>query len=125
MISLEFLTVVRVESEYSTDTVRQACWRTWRIGQTEPVDVYFFVYKDTLQTEALKLVARGIRAASMVDGELTSEDRLAAYAEEGDRSDAEARKTQHAISPSTPLAGSQASRIQRSGPTFTSEATGL
>lgn len=76
---VEFPTVVWVEPEYSTYIVRQASRRTWRIGQTEPVHVYFLVYRQTIQAQALALVARGIRAASLVDGEVPPEDSLAGY----------------------------------------------
>jgi superfamily II DNA or RNA helicase len=78
---VEFPTVVWVEPEYSTYIVRQASRRTWRIGQTEPVHVYFLVYRQTIQAQALALVARGIRAASLVDGEVPPEDSLAGYGE--------------------------------------------
>lgn len=78
---VEFPTVVWVEPEYSTYIVRQASRRTWRIGQTEPVHVYFLVYRHTIQAQALTLVARGIRAASLVDGEVPPEDSLAGYGE--------------------------------------------
>jgi hypothetical protein len=43
--------------------------------------VYFLVYRQTIQAQALALVARGIRAASLVDGEVPPEDSLAGYGE--------------------------------------------
>lgn len=76
---VQFSTIVWFEPEYSTYTVRQASRRTWRIGQTRPVNVHFLVYEDSLQESALALVARGILAASTIDGELSLEDRLAAH----------------------------------------------
>lgn len=81
---VQFSTVVWVEPEYSTYTVRQASRRTWRIGQTQPVNVHFLVYRDTLQANALAHVARGILAASMVDGEIMPDGRLAAADSRGD-----------------------------------------
>jgi len=81
---IEFSTLVWIEPEYSTYIVRQASRRTWRIGQRERVAVHFLVYRDTLQADALALVARGILAASMVDGEITPDGRLAAYDSRGE-----------------------------------------
>ncbi len=76
---IQFADVLWMEPEYSTYTVRQASLRTWRIGQTQPVTVRFLVYRDTVQTQTLSLVAKGIRAASMVDGEVLVDDTLAEY----------------------------------------------
>jgi superfamily II DNA or RNA helicase len=80
---VRYATVVWVEPEYSTYIIRQASRRTWRIGQTRPVDVHFLVYAQTVQEAALALVAQGILAASAVDGELSLEDRLAAHSSDG------------------------------------------
>lgn len=79
---LDFSSIVWVEPEYSTYTVRQASRRTWRLGQTRPVNVHFLVYENTLQDTALALVARGILAASIVDGELSTEEKLAALGQD-------------------------------------------
>ena len=76
---IQFPDVIWMEPEYSTYTVRQASRRTWRIGQTEPVTVRFLVYRDTLQQHALGIVAKGIRAASMIDGEVLMDETLAEY----------------------------------------------
>ena len=78
---VQFSTIVWAEPDYSTYVVRQASRRTWRIGQTNPVDVHFVVYSGTLQAAALALVARGILAASTVDGEVVTSDRLSRIAE--------------------------------------------
>ncbi|MFN8475529.1 MAG: hypothetical protein U0822_25320 [Anaerolineae bacterium] len=64
--------------------MRQASRRSWRIGQREPVEVNYFVYEETLQADALALVAAKVRSALMVEGELP-EDGLAAL--EGDGQD--------------------------------------
>jgi hypothetical protein len=48
------------------------------------VDVHFLVYRDTLQADALRLVARGILAACMVDGDITPDGHLAASDNRGD-----------------------------------------
>ena len=62
---------------------RQASRRSWRIGQTRPVKVVFMSYKNTLQADALKLVAKKLQSALAVEGELP-EDGLAAYGDDGD-----------------------------------------
>ena len=41
--------------------MRQASRRSWRIGQTEPVQVVFMAYRNTLQADALKLVAQKLQ----------------------------------------------------------------
>ena len=70
-------------SNYSVYTMRQASRRSWRIGQTEPVQVVFMAYRNTLQADALTLVARKLQSSLAVEGELP-EDGLAAYGDEGD-----------------------------------------
>ena len=57
--------------------------RSWRIGQTRPVKVVFMSYKNTLQADALKLVAKKLQSSLAVEGELP-EDGLAAYGDDGD-----------------------------------------
>ena len=64
-------------------TMRQASRRSWRIGQTRPVKVVFMSYRNTLQADALKLVARKLQSSLAVEGELP-EDGLAAYGDDGD-----------------------------------------
>ncbi len=63
--------------------MRQASRRSWRIGQTRPVKVVFMSYRNTLQADALKLVAKKLQSSLAVEGELP-EDGLAAYGDEGD-----------------------------------------
>ncbi len=63
--------------------MRQASRRSWRIGQTRPVKVVFMSYRNTLQADALKLVAQKLQSSLAVEGELP-EDGLAAYGDDGD-----------------------------------------
>ena len=63
--------------------MRQASRRSWRIGQTRPVKVVFMSYRNTLQADALKLVAKKLQSSLAVEGELP-EDGLAAYGDDGD-----------------------------------------
>ena len=63
--------------------MRQASRRSWRIGQTQPVQVVFMAYRNTLQADALKLVAKKLQSSLAVEGELPA-DGLAAYGDDGD-----------------------------------------
>ena len=78
-----FQTLVWYETDYSVYTMRQASRRSWRIGQTEPVQVVFMAYRNTLQADALQLVAKKLQSSLAVEGELP-EDGLAAYGDDGD-----------------------------------------
>ncbi len=79
-------TLVWFETDYSVYVSRQASRRSWRIGQTRPVKVVFMSYKNTLQADALKLVAKKLQSSLAVEGELP-EDGLAAYGDDGDGDD--------------------------------------
>ena len=68
---IDFPTIVWYETDYSVYTVRQASRRSWRIGQDQPVDIYYFAYKDTLQANALQLIAKKMQTSLAVEGELT------------------------------------------------------
>ena len=80
---IDFPTLCWFETDYSTYVMRQASRRSWRIGQTRPVKVVFMSYRNTLQADALKLVAKKMQSSLAVEGELP-EDGLAAYGDEGD-----------------------------------------
>ena len=80
---VDFPTIVWFETDYSVYTMRQASRRSSRIGQTQPVQVVFMAYRNTLQADALKLVAKKLQSSLAVEGELP-EDGLAAYADDGD-----------------------------------------
>ena len=80
---IDFPTIVWDETDYSVYVVRQASRRSWRIGQTRPVKVVFMSYRNTLQADALKLVAKKMQSSLAVEGELPK-DGLAAYGDDGD-----------------------------------------
>ena len=80
---IDFPTLVWGEVDYSVYVMRQASRRSWRIGQTRPVKVVYMSYRNTLQADALKLVAKKLQSSLAVEGELP-EDGLAAYGDEGD-----------------------------------------
>ena len=80
---IDFPTLCWYETDYSVYVMRQASRRSWRIGQTRPVKVVFMSYKNTLQADALKLVAKKLQSSLAVEGELP-EDGLATYGDDGD-----------------------------------------
>ena len=80
---MDFPTICWAETDYSVYVMRQASRRSWRIGQTRPVKVVFMSYRDTLQADTLKLVAKKLQSSLAVEGELP-EDGLAAYGDDGD-----------------------------------------
>ena len=59
---VEFPTICWYETDYSVYTMRQASRRSWRIGQTQPVQVVFMAYRNTLQADALQLVAKKLQS---------------------------------------------------------------
>src|SRR5262249_18018460 len=79
---VQFQSVIWAEPTFSVYTLRQASRRCWRIGQREPVEVTHLVYGDTLQADALALVAAKVRSSLMVEGDLP-EDGLAAVEADG------------------------------------------
>ncbi len=83
---IDFPTLVWFETDYSVYVSRQASRRSWRIGQTLPVKVVYMSYRNTLQADALKLVAKKLQSSLAVEGELP-EDGLAAYGDDGDDGD--------------------------------------
>ena len=80
---IDFPTLCWFETDYSVYVSRQASRRSWRIGQTRPVKVVFMSYRNTLQADALKLVAKKMQSSLAVEGELP-EDGLAAFGDDGD-----------------------------------------
>lgn len=74
---LDFPTIVWMAIDYSVYTVLQASRRSWRIGQTQPVKVYYFAYEETIQEDALQLVAAKVAASLRVNGDTVSDDSLA------------------------------------------------
>lgn len=76
-----FPTIVFYQTGYNIFTVRQAARRSWRIGQTQPVKVYFLCYQQTMQEIALYLVAEKLETALMIEGDIP--EGLADYSNSG------------------------------------------
>jgi len=77
---LEFPTIIFFQCGYSVFTLRQASRRSWRIGQQQPVRVFFMAYAETMQEKALSLMAQKMETSLAVEGEL-SDQGLAALSE--------------------------------------------
>lgn len=77
---LDFPTIVFFQCGYSVFTLRQASRRSWRIGQKQPVRVFFMAYAETMQDKALSLMAQKMETSLAVEGEL-SDQGLAALSE--------------------------------------------
>src|SRR2546429_7823147 len=67
-----FPTVIYVSFPTSVSDLRQSSRRPYRIGQTQPVKVVFFVYP-TMETDLLRLLALKMKASLMVEGKLPGE----------------------------------------------------
>ncbi|MCL4502395.1 MAG: hypothetical protein M1438_11175 [Deltaproteobacteria bacterium] len=79
---VEFPTLIFFQTGYSVFTLRQASRRSWRIGQEQPVKVYYLNYGNTMQELALSLLAAKMETALAVEGDLTDKG-LLALAESG------------------------------------------
>ena len=77
----DYPTIYFYQTGYNVFSLRQAARRSWRIGQTVPVRVFFAVYRNTMQEIAISLVAKKLEVALMVEGELP--EGLADYASSG------------------------------------------
>jgi len=77
---VEFPTIIFFQTGYSIFTLRQASRRSWRIGQDQPVRVYYLSYADSMQATALSLIAAKLETALTVEGDL-SDGGLAALAQ--------------------------------------------
>ncbi len=64
-----FSTVVFYEVEYSLYTLWQAVRRVWRLGQTQPVKAVFSVYSGAMESIALALMGKKMKAAQLLYGD--------------------------------------------------------
>jgi SNF2 family DNA or RNA helicase len=78
---INFPEVVWYQQDYSVYVLRQASRRSWRIGQTKPVNVHYLFYQSSIQDKAIKLNIQKLRTALLTEGDLVDEG-LVAQAEE-------------------------------------------
>jgi len=67
---LDFPTIVFMQSGYNVYTLQQAARRSWRIGQTKEVEVFFLGYAGTAQIGCLELMAKKIAVSMSTSGEM-------------------------------------------------------
>ena len=63
--------IVWFETDYSVYTMRQASGRPWRIGQSQPVQVVFMTYRNSLRAEARRFAPRREEMDEREQGTLT------------------------------------------------------
>ena len=70
---LEFTTIVFFQVGYNLSTMRQASRRSWRLSQTKDIEVYFLYYANTIQEQAISLMATKLQAAQTLEGNFSEE----------------------------------------------------
>jgi hypothetical protein len=70
---LDYPTVLWVQTGWSLFALRQASRRSWRLGQTRPVDVHYFAYEDTVQETILQALGEKQLAADAIEGRFSAE----------------------------------------------------
>ena len=70
---LAFTNIVFYQVGYNIFTLRQASRRSWRLSQTEDVRVYFMYYEETIQAQALSLMATKLQASMAIEGKFSEE----------------------------------------------------
>jgi hypothetical protein len=88
---LPFSCINFFQMDYSAYNYMQASRRSWRIKQTEDVEVTAMVYRNTIQADVLENIAKKIDAAMALQGKF-SEEGLRAMADSGDGINALAKK---------------------------------
>lgn len=67
---LEFPSIVFMQTGYNVYTLMQASRRSWRIGQTEDVNVTFLGYSSSAQSRCLALMAEKISVSQSTSGDI-------------------------------------------------------
>ena len=70
---LSHASLVFYQSGYSLHTLRQASRRSWRIGQHQPVRVYYLHYQDTMQSSCLRLMAKKMLVSLAMEGKFSGQ----------------------------------------------------
>lgn len=69
----DFTTIIYCQLGNKIFTMRQASRRSWRLGQTKDVEVYFVYYTSTVQQDTLALMASKLQASMAIEGKCSSE----------------------------------------------------
>lgn len=70
---LAFPTIIFYQTGYNLSDMRQASRRSWRLGQTQDVNVYFLYYAHTVQETILSMMATKLQAALTIEGKFSEE----------------------------------------------------
>ena len=70
---LEFTSIIFYQMGYNLFTMRQASRRSWRLSQSNDVKVYFMYYQNSIQEQALSLMATKLQAAMAIEGKFSEE----------------------------------------------------
>ncbi len=74
---LAWPTLVFYQCSYNIYSLRQASRRSWRIGQTQDVKLFYMFYQDTLSEKALQLIGSKLSAALSIEGQFSEEGLMA------------------------------------------------
>lgn len=67
---LDFPSIVFMQTGYNVYTTMQATRRSWRIGQTKDVNIYYICYKGTAQEICLSLMSEKIKVTQGASGKM-------------------------------------------------------
>ena len=70
---LEFTSIIFYQMGYNLFTMRQASRRSWRLSQSKDVKVYFMYYQNSIQEQAISLMATKLQAAMAIEGKFSEE----------------------------------------------------
>ena len=70
---ISFPTIIFYQTGYNLSDMRQASRRSWRLGQTQNVEVYFLYYAHSVQETILSMMATKLQAALAIEGKFSEE----------------------------------------------------
>lgn len=70
---IAFPTIIFYQTGYNLSDMRQASRRSWRLGQTQNVEVYFLYYAHSVQETILSMMATKLQAALAIEGKFSEE----------------------------------------------------
>ena len=70
---LAFTNIIFYQIGYNIFTLRQASRRSWRLSQEKDIKVYFLYYENTIQAQALSLMATKLQASMAIEGKFSEE----------------------------------------------------
>lgn len=77
-------TIIFYQFSWSLFTISQAARRSWRIGQSEECRLFYLAYEHCYQEQMAQLIAMKNKAASAINGELTSDGLASMLGDDGD-----------------------------------------